>query len=275
MRYNRGAGGIVLNQLNILDQEKLPLNKTKKANVTKVLLANMGAVFAGTKTIVAGADLQYQPVRIPDARFNAYVNREGRPRWFPGPGDVSKMPVGQQTYANVDYQLSDFSTSPVPTVFMLKGSGSEVQETELKDIRIERTADALFFLHTFHPSRAIDGWQRKLDDAVRRNRDLPDPPIVFQYVIRFADGQQQIVPVKWQAGVGNWVSMAPTALPDAALAWTGGIGDGGESTVVYSMQWNNPRPAVMIESIDIVTGPDGPKWGAPAVFAITTANLNK
>jgi hypothetical protein len=37
------------------------------------------------------------------------------------------------------------------------------------------------------------------------------------------------------------------------------------------MQWNNPRPDVSIESIDIISSPDGPKWGAPAVFAITTA----
>ena len=221
MRYNRGQGGIVLNQLNILDREKLPLNKSKKANITKVLLANMGAVFAGTKTIVAGAGLQYEPVRIPDARFNAFVNRTGRPRWFPGPGDVSKMPVGDQTFANVDYHLSDFSTSPVPTVFMLKGSGSEVQETEVEGIEVGRAADALFFLHTFNPSGSIGGWQRQYDEAIRRGRELPEPPVVFQYVVHYADGEQAIVPVVWQAGVGSWVSDAPAALPAAAVAWTG------------------------------------------------------
>jgi len=270
MRYDRGQGGIVLNQLNILDREKLPLNKRKKANITKALLANLGAVFAGTKTIVAGAGLQYEPVRIPDARFNAFVNRQGRPRWFPGPGDLSKMPVGDQTFANVDYHLSDFSTSPVPTVFMLGGNGSEVQETEIEGIRVGRAADALFFLHTFHPSGSIGGWQRQYDEAVRRGRALPEPPVVFQYVIHYADGQQALVPVVWRAGVGHWVSEAPTALPAAAVAWTGPL-SGEEQAVVYSMQWNNPRPNASIESIDVVSGPDGPKWGAPAVFAVTTA----
>jgi beta-galactosidase len=274
MRYNRGKGGIVLNQLNILDQEKLPLNKLKKANVTKVLLANMGAVFAGTKAIVAGAGLQYEPVQIPDARFNAFVNRQGRPRWFSGPGDVSKMPVGDQTYANVDYHLSDFSTSPVPTVFMLKGNGSEVQDTEIKGIRVGRASDAVFFLHTFNPSGSVSGWQRNHDDAVQRGRDLPDPPVVFQYVIHYGDGQQEIVPVTWKTGVGHWVSEAPAALPEAAVAWTGPLNEQ-EKAVVYSMQWNNPRTDVPIESIDIVFGPDGPKWGAPAVFAITTAKTAK
>jgi beta-galactosidase len=272
MRYDRGEGGILLNQLNILEQEKLPLNKVKKANVTKALLANMGAVFAGTKTIVAGAGLHYEPVRIPDARYNAFVNREGRPRWFSGPGDISKMPVGDQTYANVDYHLSDFSTSPVPTVFMLKGSGSEVQETEIADIRVGRTADALFFLHTFNPSRSVDGWRRQYDEANRRGRPLPEPPTAFQYVVHYADGEQVTIPVLWERGVANWVSDAPAALLDAAVAWTGPLDDGRQA-VVYSMQWNNPRPDVAIESMDIVSSPDGQKWGAPAVLAITAAEV--
>ena len=274
MRYNRGKGGIVLNQLNILEQEKLPLNKTKKANITKVLLANMGAVFAGTKTVVAGAGLQYEPVRIPDARFNAFVNRQGRPRWFPGPGDVGMMPVGDQTYANVDYHLSDFSTSPVPTVFMLKGSGSEVKETEINGLRVGRTADAVFFLHTFHPSGSIGGWERKYDEAIRRDRSLPESPVVFQYVIHYVDGEQAAVPVSWQSGVGRWISDAPSALPAAAVAWSGPLSNE-EQAVVYSMQWNNPRPGVSIESIDIVSSPDASKWGAPAVFAITTAKATR
>ncbi len=274
MRYNRGKGGIVLNQLNILDREKLPLNKRKKANITKAVLANMGAVFAGAKTIVAGAGLQYEPVRIPDARFNAFVNQSGHPKWFPGPGDLSKMPVGNQVFANVDYHLSDFSTSPVPTVFMLKGSGSEVQDTEVESIEVSRPADALFFLHTFHPSGSIGNWQRQHDEAIRRRREQPEPPIVFQYVVHYANGQQTIVPVVWRSGVGPWVSKAPAALPAAAIAWTGPLSDD-EQAAVYSMQWNNPDPDVPIQSIDIVSSPDGPKWGAPAVFAITTARAQK
>jgi hypothetical protein len=270
MRYDRGQGGIVLNQLNILDREKLPLNKSKKANITKALLANMGAVFAGTKTIVAGAGLRYEPVMIPDASFNAYVNRSGRPRWFPGPGDLSKIPVGRQNFANVDYYLSDFSTSPVPTVFMLKGNGSEVEESEIQGLRVDRTADAIFFLHTFHPSGSISGWQRNRDQAIQRGRELPEAPVVFQYVVHYADGTQQLAPVTWQKEVGPWLVGAPAALPAAAVAWTMPLSDE-EQAVVYSMQWNNPRPDVEIESIDIISSPDGPKWGAPAVFAITTA----
>jgi beta-galactosidase len=274
MRYRRGNGGIVLNQLNILDQERLPLNKTKKATITKVLLANMGAMFSGGTTVVAGVGLRYEPVQIPDARFNAFVNRQGRPRWFPGPGDVSKMPVGDQTYANVDYRLSDFSTSPVPSVLMLKGHGSEVEDTKIAGIQVGRQADAVFFLHTFHPGGAVDRWQRQFEEAVERGRTLPEFPTAFQYVILYEDGQQTIVPVKWGKGVGNWVSESPSALPDAAVAWTGALEDD-QQAVVYSMQWNNPRPDVPIKSIDLISSPDNSRWGAPAVFAITTATATR
>ncbi len=273
MRYDKGKGGIVLNQLNVLDHEKLPLNKVKKANITKALLANMGAVFARTKTIIAGAGLRYEPIEIPDARFNAYVNRQGRPRWFPGPGDVSAIPSGEQTYANVDYVLSDFSTSPVPAVFMLKGHGSDVQDEEIKGITVNEKADALFFLHTLNRSNGIAGWERRYQDAERRGRPLPEVPVVFRYVVYYADGQSATVPVRWREGVGHWVDTSPKAFPQAAIAWTHRFEDSqsDEKAVVYSMQWNNPKPDVPIRRIDLSYGPDGSRWGTPAVFAITAA----
>jgi hypothetical protein len=157
---------------------------------------------------------------------------------------------------------------------MLKGRGSEVEETEITGIRVGREADAVFFLQTFHPSGAVDRWQRQFDEATQRGRTLPDAPIVFQYVIHYDDGQQAIVPVVWGRGVGKWVSESPSALPDAAVAWTGPLEDD-QQAVVYSMQWNNPRPDVPIKSIDIISSPDGSKWGAPAVFAITTATATR
>ena len=88
--------------------------------------------------------------------------------------------------------------------------------------------------------------------------------------VRYADGKQEYVPVRWRVGVGPWVSDAATALPAAAVGWSGPLSDD-EQAAVYSMQWNDPRPDSAIDCIDIVSSPDGPKWGAPAVFAITTA----
>jgi hypothetical protein len=74
--------------------------------------------------------------------------------------------------------------------------------------------------------------------------------------------------------VAGWLSPDPQALPGAALAWTGALDDQ-QRAVVYSMQWNNPRPDVPIDNIDIVASPDDTDWGVPAVFAITTATAQQ
>ena len=67
------------------------------------------------------------------------------------------------------------------------------------------------------------------------------------------------------------MSKDPKALKAATVGWAAPFpGDAsGDNAVVYSMQWNNPRPDARIESVDMLPGPDGRKWGAPALLAIT------
>ncbi len=275
MRYSIGDGGIVLNQINLVENEKNPANRTRKATITKTLLKNMGATFnGGSKTVVAGAGLDYEPVKIPDGKFNAYVHNKGKPGWFKGPGTMSALPVGRQTYSNVEYSLSDFSTSPVPSVFMLKNRRNQVKETEIKDIKIGRKADALFFLHTLQPE---GGYDRNYSRWARRKRGpAPNPPVAFKYVVHYDDGKTVDIPVVYQRHIGPWATPLPRPLPEAGLAWVGDFENPrrGEKAAVYSMQWDNPRHKNTITSIDIVSV-NGGKNGAPAVFAITTATVIK
>jgi len=276
MRYNVGKGGIVLNQLNVLEREVNPINKVKKATITRTLLKNMGAVFAGDKVVVAGVGLKYEPVKVPDAKFNAYVHGRGQPAWFDGPGDLEAIPVGEQTFANVDYFLSDFSTSPVPSVFMLGTRGNNVQDQEIKGIQVGRKADALFFLHTYHKNALTNNWENQARDARRRRRQAPAAPWVFKYVVRYADGTSADVRVVYSMDIGPWATPEPRALPNGALAWAAPLKDArnGEKAAVYSMQWNNPNPDKDIASIDIVNREKG-SYGAPAVFAVTAATTIK
>ncbi|MFP4381093.1 MAG: glycoside hydrolase family 2 TIM barrel-domain containing protein [Candidatus Sumerlaeia bacterium] len=269
MRYDVGMGGIFLNQLNIKEREQNPVNKEKKSNIVKTILANMGGVFSGGKVVVAGGGLEYDPVKIPDAQFNAYINRDGNPEWFQGPGDLNDMPRGAQNLANVDYFISDFFTSPVPSVFMLKGEGSSVDDVRITDIKVEKKADALFFLHTFNPSRALDRWERDYQRAAERNRELPESPVLFKYLVHYADGKTADVNVVAGQDAGPWRAKELKSLPNAAIAWAGPLPKD-EQAIVYSMQWNNPRPDVEITSVDIVSSDEG-KWGAPAVLALTAA----
>ena len=273
VRYPMGKGGIVLDNLLVKTSETNPSNVAKKANITKVLLENLGAEFAGTSAVVPGAaNLQFSPVKPRDDQFTAFTNLKGEPPWFRDnrakDADLSILPVGQQKLNSVSYGINDFSTSPVPTVIMLAGDGSKVKAREVTNITVGRKADALFFLHTFGGSANAN----RYDPATRRATD-PDP-VVLRYRVNYADGKSVEVPVLWNEGIGHWLQEKPLPLKSASVAWSAPA-KGAEQLKVtlYSMQWNNTRPEVEIKSVDVLQGTakDIERWGAPAVIAITAA----
>jgi hypothetical protein len=53
------------------------------------------------------------------------------------------------------------------------------------------------------------------------------------------------------------------------------ISPGGDQAVLYQLQWTNPRPDAEIASVDLVYGPDGSRWGTPALLAITAATAGR
>jgi hypothetical protein len=187
------------------------------------------------------------------------------------------------------YDIYDFKTSPVPSVLMLAGEGSDVAVASIEDLKVDRKVDALFFLHTYQPGRAIDRLERRLAQEMEKQpskRSPVDRPAVLRYRVHYADGKAVTVPVVWGEDIGPWLAEKPAPLKGADLAWSARLGDGQLRTAAYSMQWNNPRPSVAIATIDILGpaegGEDGdrrapaqdPKqWGAPAVLAITAARL--
>lgn len=271
MRYNMGKGGILLNQLNILENEQNPINADKKKGITKTLLMNLGSVFEGAKVVAVGEGLEYHPIEIPARKFNAYTTDKGNPGWFGTHGaTLDFLPVGEQNFNGVKYKLLDFRTSPVPSCFMLSGHQSASKATEIRQISVGRTADAIFFLHTFNPSRHAKNWKRKT-----RKGELQDYPTAFEYTVHYSTGKVISVPVKWKHGIGSWYQTIPEPFKNAAVAWSTDIPDNGQGqkAVLFSMQWNNPNPELKIESVDMVQGKDGSKWGSPALLAITAADV--
>ncbi|MBI5941324.1 MAG: hypothetical protein HY859_12940 [Caulobacterales bacterium] len=275
VRYDEGRGGFLLNQIKLVEREVNPSNADRKRNLVKTLLANLGAIFAGQQTVIAGQQLAYSPVAIPDSRFNAYVSKGKQPAWFAGPGDLSGLPVGEQTFAGVRFRFADFTTSPVPSAFMLRGRSATVKDAEIAGIEIKRSADALFLLHTCAKGGDLDQWERQLRQARDQGKPLPEAPVLLTYRIRYEDGQTAEIPVRWGQDIGAWVAKAPQALPNAALAWAAPLTESkaGEQAVVWMMQWTNPRPTVAIATIDLVAGDE--KWGAAAVLGITTASVRR
>ena len=259
MQYPKGAGGLVLCNLNFKDAEAVPANATKKRAILAALLRNLNAPFAG-KTIIAGANLQYAPLDI-GKQSTQFRNERG---WF---GDknftFAALPTGAQTFAGVQFNVYDFPTSPVPNSIMLGGNGVPNNlPDKVKDIPVHRKADALFFLQ----SARID--QRMNDDDRKKNKRFE----MARYVIHYADGTSETLPLYSEIDVENYRQKSPTAIPGAQIGWTKAY-DNGEFAVAYVKQWTNPKPDTEITSFDLEYGPD--KRGVPVLLAVTAASAAK
>jgi hypothetical protein len=124
---------------------------------------------------------------------------------------------------------------------------------------VNRKADALFFLQ----AARIDAGR---DDRERREGKRYE---LARYLVHYADGQTATVPLCVEIDAADYRQAEPQAIPGAQLAWSKPFPGGGGSAVVYSKQWNNPRPDVAIASVDLEVGPD--RRGVPALLALTVA----
>ena len=266
MAYRRGPGGILLNQVHLPEREVNPDNAAKKAAIVRTLLANLGGIFEGARVEVARERYRYAPVAISDDRYNVYRDQRGRPGWLGG-GDIVALPAGRRTFAGVEFDLFDFATSPVPSAIALSGEGSDVRANAVEGLAVNAKADALFFLHTFHPGGEIAEWRRRAAEAESRRREPPAAPRVAAYRVRYEDGTRAEIPVVFGVHVGAWNDERPAPLPGADLAWAGRRPDGG-SAAAWTMRWINPHPEKAIRQVDFVRE-GNPRLGAPALFAIT------
>ena len=257
----KGAGSILLNQVLVQSSAANPINAQKKQNIVATMLRNLGATFAAEKMVIAGLNLKYAPVPLGEKCTQYLTADKG---WIPGVSDLGQLPVSEQKLAGVNYVIRDFKTSPLPSCIMLAGPGVKgTMPRAVEGIPVGRKADALFFLHTFHE---LKQW------SPDRNKPAP-PPVLFKYVIRYADGKTAAVPVRYGRGVGHWIADRPSGLPEAAVAWAAPLPkEPGKQAVVYQMNWVNPRPSVKINSIDIrYNEKTGSQYGIPVVLAITAA----
>ncbi len=258
VEYPRGKGGIVLCDVKFLDTEKNPANVGKKQVILATILRNLKAAFSGGKTIIAGGNLAFHPIDL-SKQANQFRNEQG---WF---GDkqhtFAALPSGKQIMGGVSYDIYHFTTSPVPEAVMLGADGVPGNLADnVKNIPVNQKADALFFLQ----AARIDS--RRNHDELRDDKKYE----MADYIVHYADGKDEKVPIYAEISVDSYHQDAPTAIPGAQIAWTAPYDDK-SSAVAYSMQWNNPRPEVEISSIDLVYGPD--RRGVPALLAVTAAQV--
>jgi beta-galactosidase len=263
VKYPMGEGGLILNQVNAKAGEAVPVNVQKKRAIVAALLRNLHATFSGGKVLTTG-NLRFRPCPLED-QCNQYLTKDRG--WFDGGRDLSHLPAGTNALGGVTYVVRDFRTSPAPSCVMLAGPGAKGRlPKEVKGLKVDGKADVLFFLHTFN--RTGDWRPGKPADA---------PPVLFKYVVHYADGQAADVPVLYGEGVDRWIAKEPRGLKSASVAWAAPFpgGQAEEQAVVYQFQWTNPRPGVEIQGIDMLYGPEGSRFGTPALLAITASTEAK
>ncbi|MDB6129836.1 MAG: Beta-galactosidase/beta-glucuronidase [Verrucomicrobiales bacterium] len=259
VQYVKGNGGVVLCNLNFQEAEAVPINKSKKRTILATVLRNLKAPFTGGKTVIPGANLNCTPIDI-HTKATTFKDERG---WY---GDKQRnlkaLPPGEHEFAGIKYNIYEFATSPVPQVLMLGGKGVPGNlPNEITDIPVNTKADALFFLHTAR----ID---RRMND---KERDEQKRFELCRYIIHFTDGQTTEVPIFAEIDIDHFQQKDPKSLPGAQMAWSSKFENSAESAVVYSKQWNNPRPGETIQSVDLVYGKDKDR-GVPALIAISAVS---
>lgn len=146
-------------------------------------------------------------------------------------------------------------------------------------VPVGQRATTLQFRQTLELGAPVTSWKAANQAARDKGDRLPDRLTVAQYVVRYADGRELPVNVRYNESVGAWrrdwwnpVDGFIYDLAFAPVAWTQPLEkDGLEHAVVYRMEWPNPRPAVAIESVTLKAAP-GLDGGRLLVFAVTTEN---
>ena len=255
MQYVKGGGGVVLCNLNFMENEVVPVNKNKKRTILAAVLRNLKATFAGGKTIIAGAGLISTPVDI-HIRATTYKDERG---WFGNKARTfAGLPAGSLKLGGIEYNIYEMATSPVPQVLMLGGNGIPGNlPPSISGIPVNTKADALFFLHT-----ARLGVRMTEND--RRDRKTY---VMFKYVVHYADGQTAEIPIRSEIDIENYVQTSPAPISGAQLAWIRPYENSEDKAAAYAKQWNNPRPDVVIQSVDMI--PVDPSRGNPVLLGLT------
>jgi thiol-disulfide isomerase/thioredoxin len=182
------------------------------------------------------------PIPARDARaipamldLTRYYHASLTETWHPGDAtgnDLSRLPSGLQTFAGVTFDVRG--------VVQLNGGGlidmrGKAYPQQVRNIAVGQKCRQLHFLHA-------TGWSD------------PDGTVIGGYILKYADGSEEDVPVIYGQDVRDWwVGTDPNAtLSRAKVAWAGKTPSGGDVRL-YLNSRPNPKPDTEITSIDYVS----------------------
>jgi hypothetical protein len=161
--------------------------------------------------------------------------------------NLSAVPAGDHRLLGVSFQIGE-------GVLLLGSQFNPEKPGRFVGIKVGKRFSSLYFLHA-------EGWpfNEKLVPVAR-------------YVVHYADGTVEKVPIVNGKDIGGWWKHAQVAEPtDAKIAWEGsndGVKPRGGGPRLFLSAWENPKPNMDVVSIDFVS--EMTKC-APFCVAITVA----
>jgi hypothetical protein len=125
------------------------------------------------------------------------------------------------------------------------------------EIQVNAKATALQFEHACQPGPAVEKWREEVRGSVFQKLPRPEPPPVFRYIVRYSDGKELPVVVRWSESVESAERrmFEPVSRFISPMAWAEVTTQGaidpktGFCEVRYTMQWPNPFPEKEIASV--------------------------
>ncbi len=169
---------------------------------------------------------------------------EGVPGWSgEGKNDLSRMPVGKQTFEGVEFDIIDPAVNNRRAVL---GLSSEEPYAGGAVVEVDSTAQSIYLVHTVTKAEPLAGW----------------------FILQYEDGTHHTEYVRLGRHVEPWFMPAPNSArikkesKSAAplrVAWQG-PNDIFENVGVFVYGWDNPQPAEKIKKIAFHAADNGAKW---------------
>jgi len=244
---------VIVDKDGVVEKVHVGASPGLKGELTRVL----DDLLAGKKASAESSPPPRPSVAIPPRPADAtpemvdltdYYHAALKETWHPGGegNDLTDLPAGVQELQGVRFDVRG--------VVQLNGGGmidmnGKPYPRRVQGIKIGRTCARFHFLHSA-------GWS------------VDDGTVVGRYIIRYADGSSQTMPIIYGEDLRDWWvgSDKVIQLKNGQVAWQGQTSNG-NAVRVYERTWENPSPDREVAGIEFSSTMTR---CAPFLLAITT-----
>jgi beta-galactosidase len=247
-----GKGHILCSQLDAVGQWGVdPSASTYLRNLLQYIIVDKEiSKFAQPWEMPKVAAYEINPARAVMLNLKSKANRsftddvenDGKGGWTDqGGNDFRMMPLGKQTLAGVPFDIIDPAKNDGKSCLVLHGADRVGLPATISDIPVHAALKRLYFLHTCAWGKAVP---------------------LGEYRMHYADGSVERYVIQGGRNIDDWWNCSN--LPNALVGLTR-VNQQEHSVGWFVTPWVNPKPAVLIESIEVVSN----GIAVPVVAAIT------